>query len=400
MKTSFKKIISFVLAAAMLVGCAAMLASCGKNYTADNTAFYLGATGPLTGDNAQYGVSVRNGAQLAVDEINAKGGLNGINFYFDMKDDKCLPADAQTGYNILLEDGMQAALGSVTSGACEGFCALAAEDGVFAMSPSASAADIIKDRPTVFRSCFGDPDQSKIAADKIVNEYKYQKIGVIYDSSDTYSKGLYDAFVEAMNGYGYEVYNPEVHDKEEAKDVKTFKVQSFTTENKTSFGTQVDALKECDVIFLPIYADEAFLVVDECVKAGCNAALFGCDGLDGVAAKIAKAGLSVTNAISYITPFDVNSTEEKVASFVNAYKAKYNAEPDQFAAGAYDTVWAIYEAMKKANVTDVTISAADLGAILVDVFTSDDFSYDGVTGNIKWDESGAPTKDPKIVYAN
>ena len=385
MKTSFKKIISFVLAAAMLVGCAAMLASCGKNYTADNTAFYLGATGPLFGDNSQYGISVRNGAQLAVDQINAQGGLNGYDFYFDMKDDKCLPADAQTGYNLLLEAGMQASLGSVTSGACEGFCALAAEDGVFAMSPSASAADIIKDRPTVFRSCFGDPDQSKIAADKIVNEYKYTNVGVIYDTSDTYSSGLYDAFVEAMNDMG-----------------KTFKTQTFNAENKTSFGTQVAALKDCDVIFLPIYYQEANLVADACVEVECKAALFGCDGLDGVDPTYAlDADGNVNNKITYITPFDVNSTDEKVSAFVAAYKAKYNnATPDQFAAGAYDTVWAIYEAMKKANVTDVTISAADLAEILVEVFTSDDFSYSGVTGNIKWDESGAPTKDPKIVSAN
>lgn len=380
MKTSFKKIVCFVLAAAMFVGCAAMLTSCGKNYTADNTAFYIGGTGPLTGDNAQYGVSVRNGAQLAIDEINANGGLNGINFYFDMKDDKCLPADAQTGYNVLLEDGMQAALASVTSGACEGFCSLAAEDGVFAMSPTASAADIIKDRPTIFRSCFGDPDQSKIAADKIVNEYKYENVGVIYDSSDPYSKGLYDAFVEAMNGYG-----------------KSFNAQSFTSETNKSFDTQVEALKNCDVIFLPIYYTEAGLIAKACVAKGCDAALFGCDGLDGIITQIDD---TVTNKISYITPFDVKSTDTKVSDFVTAYEAKYNATPDQFAAGAYDTVMAIYEAMKKANVTDVTISAADLAEILVAQFTSDSFSYDGVTGNIKWDESGAPTKDPKIVYAN
>jgi branched-chain amino acid transport system substrate-binding protein len=139
------------------------------------------------------------------------------------------------------------------------------------------------------------------------------------------------------------------------------------------------------------------LIAKACVAKGCDAALFGCDGLDGIITQIDD---TVTNKISYITPFDVKSTDTKVSAFVAAYEAKYNATPDQFAAGAYDTVMAIYEAMKKANVTDVTISAADLAEILVAQFTSDSFSYDGVTGNIKWDESGAPTKDPKIVYAN
>ena len=249
------------------------------------------------------------------------------------------------------------------------------------MTPSASRADIVEveGRPTIFRSCFGDPDQAEIAAVKLAEEYN--NIGVIYDTSDTYSTGLYEAFSAKMQSLG-----------------KTFKTESFNAENKESFGTQVGKLKDCDVIFLPIYYTEAGLIAVACQANGCNAALFGCDGLDGIATQI--AGKGITNKITYITPFDVNSNDEKVKSFVSAYEAKYGAKPDQFAAGAYDTVWAIYNAMKKAGINDVNISATDLAQALVATFTSEDFSYNGVTGDITWKANGTPTKEPKIVKAN
>ena len=128
------------------------------DYTADNTEYVIGATGPLTGDAASYGISVQQGAQLAIDEINAAGGLNGVNFKLDMKDDKATAADASTGYDALFEAGMQASLGSVTSGSAESFATRAAEDDVFSLTPSASADNVINASNNSFRVCFGDPD--------------------------------------------------------------------------------------------------------------------------------------------------------------------------------------------------------------------------------------------------
>lgn len=374
MKNTVKKIVSLVLCTAMLVAGCAMLGSCGDK----DEVYFLGSTGPLTGGAAQYGNSVNNAALLAVKQINAQGGLNGVNFKFEMKDDKGEVLDAQTGFDLLYEAGMQASLGSVTSGACEGFAARAAEEGVFAMSPSASVATIIENRPTVFRSCFGDPDQAKIAVETLFAE-GYNNIGVIYDASDDYSKGLYDVFKAEMDAAQ-----------------KSFKAQSFTSATKSEFNTQVEELKDCDVIFLPIYYTEAGLIAKACVSKGCKADLFGCDGLDGIATQITSTE-TAHNKITYITPFNVNSTDEKVASFVSAYEAEYGAKPDQFAAGAYDTVWAIYEAMKVAGVDDANISAQDLADLLVATFTSDNFVFNGVTGTITWDASGAPTKVPQIV---
>ncbi len=345
------------------------------DYTADNTEFIIGGTGPLTGDTASYGISVQQGAQLAVDEINAAGGLNGINFKLDMKDDKGLSADASTGYDSLYESGMQASIGSVTSGAAESFANRADEDGVFSLTPSASADKVINASNYAFRVCFGDPDNGVLAAEKLAKEFK--NIGVIYDSSDAYSSGIYDAFKAKM-----------------AELNVTYIEQSFDAENNRDFSTQVEALKDCDVIFLPIYYTEAGLIAKACVAKGCDAFLFGCDGLDGVAAQIDN---TVTNKISYITPFDVNSEDAKVSAFVTAYEAKYGSKPDQFAADGYDAVYVIFNAMKKLGVNNVKVDPAELGKALTATLTSADFSYDGVTGGMVWDVSGACVKDPIIV---
>lgn len=375
-----KKIVAVALA---FVLCLGVFAACGKGnekpqdkgYTANNTEYVLGATGPLTGDAASYGISVQNGAQLAVEEINKAGGLNGVNFKFDMKDDKAAAADAALGYDTLFEAGMQASLGSVTSGSADSFAGKALDDNMFFMTPSASAANVIENRSNAFRICFGDPDQGILAAQELAK--KYENIGVIYDTSDPYSTGIFDAFQAKM-----------------AELNKEFKTQSFDAENKKDFSTQAEALKDCDAVFVPIYYTEAGLIAKAVSAKGSNAVIFGCDGLDGVADQIDG---SVKNSVSYITPFDVNSKEKNVKAFVKAYKAKYNTLPDQFAADGYDAVMVIFEAMKKAGINDVTIAPAELCDALVKVITDPSFKFEGLTGTMTWDVSGAPTKVPVIV---
>ena len=369
-----KKIFSILLVAALALCMVACGGTDASNYAAKNTEFFIGGTGPLTGGASSYGISVQNGATLAVEEINANGGLNGVNFKFDIKDDQAAADKASTAYDQLFEAGMQISFGSVTSGSCEAFAAKAAADNLFFMTPSASA-DICIASDNAFRVCFGDPDQGILAADELVANF--ENIGAIYDKSDTYSAGIYEAFEARMKELGVE-----------------FKTQSFDAENKKDFSTQVEALKDCDVIFLPFYYTEAGLVAKTAVAKGCDAVLFGCDGLDGIAGQVDE---TVTNTIKYITPFDVNSTNEKVASFVTAYEAKYGSKPDQFAADGYDVVMAIFEAMKKAGVSDVTIAPSELCEIVKATITSDDFVFDGVTGTMTWDVSGAATKAPIII---
>ena len=347
-------------------------------YSKKNDTYVIGLTGPLTGSASQYGISVQRGAQIAVDEINAAGGLNGVKFSLNMKDDKATAADASTGYDALYEEGMQVSLCSVTSGSAESFASRADEDGVFSLTPSGSSDKVINASKYAFRVCFGDPDQGTLAAEELAKNYN--NIGAIYDNSDAYSQGIYEAFKAEMAKLG-----------------KSYKEQTFDAENKRDFSTQAEALKDCDAIFLPIYYTEAGLIAKACAAKGCTAVLFGCDGLDGVKEQIDS---TVTAKIKYITPFDVNSTDAKVKAFVDEFKAKYSDTPDQFAADAYDGVYIIFNAMNTAGVNNVKVDPAVLGDALISVVASKDFSYTGVTGAMTWDASGACSKEPVIVELN
>lgn len=366
----FTKVAATAMAVAMF---ASVFAGCGSTSTDDQ--FFIGCTGPLTGDASAYGQSVKNGAQVAIDEINAAGGLNGYTFKFDMKDDKATAEDAATGYDALMDDGMQISIGSVTSGSCESFASKSVEDNLFFITPSASTDSIIVGRDNAFRVCFGDPDQGVLAAQELVKNY--EKIGAIYDTSDPYSKGVFEAFEAEMK-----------------KQNVPFESQSFDQENKKDFSTQVESLKDCDVIFLPVYYTEAGLIAKACSAKSVKSVLFGCDGLDGVADQIDD---TVTNEIKYITPFDANSTDPVASKFVSLYKEKYNATPDQFAADAYDAVYAIYEAMKVADVKDVNVKPSDLCETVKKTITADSFKLVGATGTMTWDASGACNKVPQIV---
>ena len=381
MKKSLKKVLAAVLALALI---ALGFSACGgkeggdskkasgDNYAANNTEYFIGTTGPLTGDNASYGNSVKNGATIAIEEINAAGGLNGVKFKFDMKDDKATAQDATTGYNSLYEAGMQISLGSVTTDSCDAFGASAVEDNLFYITPSASAAKVIEGRDNGFRVCFGDPDQGTLAADDLAKNYK--NIGVIYNTSDTYSTGVFDAFKAEMDAKGV-----------------TFKAATFDAENNKDFSTQIEQLKDCDVIFLPMYYQEGSLICKAATAKGCKADLVGTDGFDGIADLIDSK--TVTNKVKYITPFDADSKDATVSKFVTAYKAKYNETPDQFAADAYDAVYAIFNAMKAAGVNDVTISPSDLCEKVKAAITADGFTLTGATGTMSWDASGACKKE-------
>ncbi|MBQ2580702.1 MAG: ABC transporter substrate-binding protein [Ruminococcus sp.] len=380
-----KKFMALSLAAVMAGSC---LTACGDSSKSDaksggdENTIVIGGSGPLTGSAAQYGVAVKNAAQLAVDEINEAGGVNGVKFKLVFEDDEADGGDkAVNAYNSLRDKGMQVMLGTVTTGSCLAVIDKTKSDNIFQITPSASAQDVIKNDNT-FQVCFTDPNQGKASADYIADNGIAKKIAVIYDSSDAYSSGIYNTFKSEASEKGLDIVAE----------------QSFTKDSKTDFSAQISAAKsaDADLIFLPIYYQEASLILAQCKSADYSPKFFGCDGLDGILA-VENFDKSLAEGVMLLTPFAADAEDEATQKFVKAYKAKYNDEtPNQFAADAYDGVKIIAKLVEKESVKG-DMSASDICDKLKKAIT-DGFSYDGLTGKgMTWSTDGAVSKNPKAV---
>ena len=381
------KLACAALAAVMTMGVVVGCGASGKNYAENNTEYYIGASGPLTGGAAVYGIAVKNSAQMAVDEINNAGGLNGVKFKFVITDDAHDATKVAANYANLYEGGMQVSLGCVTTKPCLEFKGYAKDDNVFSLTPSASGDDVAKDADNMFQMCFTDSGQGEEAAKFVKDTYpdKDVKLGVLYKAGDDYSQGLYENFVASLG--------------DDWKSVMT--VASFTDDN--SFDSQVQTLKDCNFLFMPIYYTPAKnFMLQAKGKVADNAIYFGCDGFDGIDSIEGFDISSIKQEVSMLSHFNSNATEGKAKEFVDKYNAKYTSEADrgtlnQFGAAAYDCVYAIFDAMKKAvdNGKEIpaNIAPSDLCEILKEVFHSSDFSVTGATGtNVKWNEDGTVNK--------
>jgi len=368
-----------------LVACSSSASTATSSSSGSTGAIKIGASGPLTGNAAVYGTAVKNAAQLAVDEINAAGGQQ---YEFKAEDDQADAEKAVTAYNNLVDWGMQVSLGTVTSGAGQAASPLYKDDNIFALTPSASSTGVIykdmKDSSTaygnIFQMCFTDPNQGTASA-VYLNGHKDlgTKVGTIYCSDDNYSTGLETNFESKAKELGVDIVGK----------------QTFQT-NATDFSVQVKQLADAgaNVIFMPIYYQPATLILQEAKKQGVKATFFGCDGMDGI---LSQDGFdkSLAEGLYMLTPFSADSTDEKTASFVKAYKAKYNETPNQFAADAYDAVYAIAQAAKAANLTS-SMKAKDMCSAMVKQFTS--MTFTGTTGsNVTWKATGEVSKDPKAI---
>ena len=382
-----KKFFALLMAVMMVVS---LFAGCGSSAPAETKApeaaapeasapatIKVGTSGPLTNDYAVYGKAVEYGLTLAFEEINALGGLQ---FEFRCEDDEADGEMAVNAYNTLMDWGMQIFAGAVTSGSAAAAAAECAADRVFMLTPSASDASVITAGDNVFQICFTDPNQGIGSADFIFSHALGEKIGIIYDSSNPYSLGIYNKFVEQANNIGLTIVAEE----------------AFTADNKADLTTQVTKCKEAgaDLVFLPIYAAEAAQVLTCADKIGYDVPFFGCDGLDGI---LATEGFdpALAEGVMLLTPFDASSSDEKVQAFVKNYTAKFGIAPNQFAADAYDVAYAIYAACTNAGVTG-DMSAADICEAMIEQFTT--MSFDGITGQgMTWGEDGAVSKMPMAV---
>ena len=380
-----KKLLAMALAAVMVLG----LCACGGETTdesstegtettssAQGAAFKLGGTGPLTGSAAIYGIAAKNGAQIAVDEINALGG--DIQFELRYEDDVHDAEKAVNAYNTLKDWGMQLSLGSVTSKPAEATSVENNADRIFALTPSASSQATIEGKDDVFQMCFMDPNQGAASAQYISEKKLGTKIAVIWKNDDVYSKGIHETFLAKADELGLEVVSD----------------TTFADGNDTDFSVQLaDAQdKGADLVFLPMYYQPASLILAQAKNMNYAPKWFGVDGMDGI---LTMEGFdpALAEGVMLLTPFNADSSDEKTQAFVKTYQEKFNEVPNQFAADAYDCVYAYYQALTNANATP-DMDAATLCDLMIQQFTT--MTFDGLTGaGMTWDASGAVSKEPK-----
>lgn len=370
-----KKFLGLLLAGAMLAG--SFTGCSGKTSSSDEKTLLIGGTGPLTGDYATYGISVQQGAQIAVDEINEKGGVNGYTVKLEVEDDQADPQQAVQAYAKLMDNGMNLSLGSTTSGACVALVKETKEDGIVTMTPSASQKEATA-FDNNFRVCFLDPDQGTYSADFIKENNLATKVAVLYDKSNTYSVGVYEAFAEEAEKLGLNIVT----------------TQAFTDSSNTDFSSQIQAVKNsgAELLFMPFYQQEAAAVLMQAQGVLENVTYFGVDGMDGVLEKLGTENQAIANGVMLLTPFSASSSDPTVANFVAKYKEKYNATPDQFAADAYDAVYALCTAFEKAG---LETDDPEFNRAVAKAMT--EIEVTGATGVMTWSADGECKKQAKAV---
>ena len=341
-------------------------------------AIKIGGIGPLTGSAATYGIATKQGAEIAVDEINALGG---IQLSLEFQDDEGDAEKAINAYNALKGNGMQIVYGCTTTTPCVSVAAETFNERYFQLTPSASSTDVTAGKDNVFQMCFTDPDQGVTAANYVAENGLATKVAVIYNNGDAYSTGIAQGFISQAAEVGLEVVAE----------------QTFPDDTNTDFTVQLNAAKDggAELVFMPIYYTPASLILNQAKSMGYEPTFMGGDGMDGILA-IEGFDTSLAEGLLLMTPFNASATDERTASFVSEYQTRYNEIPNQFAADGYDCIYAIYEACQKAGVT-ADMSHEDICAALISTFTSSDCSVDGLTGSgMTWAATGEISKAPLV----
>ena len=335
----------------------------------------IAVIGPLTGGAAVYGNAVANGAKIAVDEINAKGGMQII---LNAQDDEHDPEKGINAYNTVLDWGAQMILGTVTTAPCLAVAAQAYEERVFMLTPSASSQDVTAGKDNVFQVCFTDPGQGVAAADMIVSKAMGTKVGVIYNNADVYSTGIYQAFAAQAAEIGLEI-------------VAT---STFASDDNADFSVQIAACKDAgaDIVFLPIYYTPASLILAQSDAVDYAPVFFGVDGMDGILT-LEGFDTDLAEGVMLLTPFAASSDDEKTQNFVLEYVIAYGEEPNQFAADAYDGIMALVAACQQAGITGET-TYQEACEKLIAVFPT--LNIDGLTGQLAWEATGEVNKIPTV----
>ena len=381
-----KKILALTLALAM----SASLCACGGGEEApapeaeggDAAAtLKIGGIGPLTGAVATYGVATQRGAQIAVDEINAMED-KALAIEYDFQDDTGVAETAVSAYNTLKDWGVDVIYGTTTTGPCITIASETNADRIFQLTPSASSPDVTAGKDNVFQMCFTDPNQGVTAANYVKDTGLATKVGVIYNNGDAYSTGIAQGFIAQCASLGIEVVTE----------------QTFPADTNTDFNVQLTACKDggAELVFMPIYYTPASLVLTQADAMGYDPIFFGGDGMDGIL-NIEGFDTALAEGLLLLTPFNATSEDEMTANFVAKYQEAYGEIPNQFAADGYDCIYAIYNAVQQIDGA-LEMDQAALCDALIAVFTSADFSVDGLTGaGMTWQANGEVAKEALVV---
>ncbi len=384
----FVRVMSAAVSAALVL---TAMAGCGsKDSGSSDGKIKVGGIGPITGAAAIYGQAVKNAAEIAVEEINAKDDT--VKFEFKFEDDENDPEKSVNAYNKLKDWGMQVLMGTVTTKPCIAVSTETNADKIFQFTPSASSTDVIGGQPdkdgnvtiqrkdNVFQMCFTDPNQGVASAEYIKEQNLGTKIAVIYNNGDAYSTGIYQKFDAEAKKLGLEIVS----------------VTTFPDDTNSDFSAQLNDAKDkgADLLFLPIYYTPASLILTQAAKMNYKPKFFGVDGMDGILT-VKNFDTKLAEDVMLLTPFTADAADEKTQNFVKKYKEKFGDTPNQFAADAYDCVYALYEACKAKNITSDS-KTADICAALTEQFTDSSFKFDGLTGTgMTWAKSGEVSKSPK-----
>lgn len=375
------------MAVSVLAGCATGTAPAAQGEAASGSsggeAFKIGGIGPTTGAAAIYGSDVRDAMQIAVDEINADGGINGYQIEYKFEDDEHNAEKAVNAYNTLKDWGMQMLIGTVTSAPCIAVSEKTKEDNMFQLTPSGTAVNCVQ-YDNAFRLCFSDPNQGSASADYIAgnDSLKGSKIAIIYDSSIEYSTGIHDSFVARASELSLDVVSD----------------TSFTTDSNTDFTVQLQSSKDAgaDLLFLPIYYQEASLILQQADSMGYAPVFFGVDGMDGILG-VENFDTSLAEGVYLLTPFSATAQDELTVNFVKKFKEMTGHIPNQFGADAYDAVYAVKAVCEAQNVAP-SQSVSDICEAMKKGMTEIELGNVLTSPtSITWTAEGEPNKDPRAV---
>lgn len=369
-----KRILAALMALAMLgafSGCSNTGDGGSASGGSDSDTIRIGGLAPLTGDAASYGVAVNNAIQMAVEDINANGGIDGKQIEYIYYDEKGDTTEATNAYNKLVQDDkVVAIIGDVTTKPTLAVAQTSQQDNIPIITATATAAEVTLTGPNIFRACFTDPFQGELMASYASEKLGATKVAVLSDMADDYSSGIAEAFVAKAEELGMQVVADEKYQ-----------------DGDVDFKSQLTNIKgqNPDVLFLPVYYEDLRLISAQAKEVGVTAQLCGADGWDSVLTD--NFDSSVLNGGVFCSQYSTESTDERVQSFISAYKEKYEMDPNMFAVLAYDATNMMAQAISDAGSTD--------SQAIIDAMAA--LEYDGLTGRMTFDEDRNPQKSAVIV---